>query len=206
MITEERLNASAAVPPSSRERIVATARDLFIERGYPGVSMQQIADASGLRKASLYHHFKSKEALFAEVMAVEMDQLLDDFREADRAAGTIGNRLEAIALINYRRFAQPDVFQMAQDFFKYVPDSDHEEVHKRLREMERFFADVFAQAIATGEIQDVDPDVAATMYFHMMMALAKDPHHYRTTAPPPPEEAARLVARVMLYGLSEPPR
>ena len=85
----------SSAPLSSRQRIVATARALFVERGYASVSMQQIADATGLRKASLYHHFKSKEALFAEVMAAEMDRVLVDvrrcarFRRHDRrAAGT----------------------------------------------------------------------------------------------------------------------
>ena len=71
------------MPPSSRQRIVDIARRLFIEEGYLGVSMQQIADIAGLRKASLYHHFRSKESLFADVMAELMDRILRDFAEVD---------------------------------------------------------------------------------------------------------------------------
>lgn len=37
---------------------------LFLEKGYAGTSMSALAAACGVRKASLYHHFPSKEALF----------------------------------------------------------------------------------------------------------------------------------------------
>jgi AcrR family transcriptional regulator len=191
------------VPQSSRQRIVATARALFVERGYASVSMQQIADATGLRKASLYHHFRSKEALFADVMAAEMDRVLIDFAEVRTVDGTIEEQLEQIALVNYRQFAQPDLYQLARDFFQHVPESEHEEVHKRLREMEDFFAGLFGQAIERGELESVDPHHAATMFFHMMMALANDPNDFRATPPPPPDEAAKLVTHVMLHGLAK---
>ena len=190
------------VPQSSRQRIVATARDLFVERGYASVSMQQIADAAGLRKASLYHHFKSKEALFADVMAAEMDLVLIDFAEVRAVDGPIEEQLERIALVNYRQFAQPELYQLARDFFQHVPESEHEEVHKRLQEMEAFFAGLFAQAIERGELEQIDPHHAATMFFHMMMALAHDPNDFRSMSPPPPEEAARLVTHVMLHGIA----
>ncbi len=188
-------------PQSSRQRIVTTARDLFVERGYASVSMQQIADATGLRKASLYHHFKSKEALFAEVMAAEMDRVLIDFAEVRTVDGAIGEQLEQIALVNYQEFAQPELYQLAKEFFQHVPESEHEAVHKRLQEMEAFFAGLFAQAIERGEIESIDPHHAATMFFHMMMALAHDPNDFRTMSPPPPEDAAKLVAHVMLHGI-----
>lgn len=205
MITKEREDGAAcdqAIPPSSRQRIIDTARDLFLDQGYLGVSMQQIADASRLRKASLYHHFRGKEDLFAAVMAKLMDRLLLEFEESDLPTGTIGERLARIAEINFRRFDQPEIHQLAMDFFKNVPESDHEAVHERLREMEALFAGIFERAIESGELEPIDPHYAATMFFHMMMALAHDPNGYRTIPPPPPDQAAALVVRVMLHGLA----
>jgi TetR/AcrR family transcriptional repressor of nem operon len=52
----------------TREQIVRVARDLIQRRSYLGFSFQDIADAVGIRKASLYHHFATKEALGVEVM------------------------------------------------------------------------------------------------------------------------------------------
>jgi AcrR family transcriptional regulator len=51
-------------PPSRRQDILDHAVDLFVLQGYAGTSMADLANATGMQKASLYHHFPSKEALF----------------------------------------------------------------------------------------------------------------------------------------------
>jgi len=48
-----------------RDRILDVA--LFQERGYTAVAMRDIAEAAGMRTASLYYHFPSKEELFVSV-------------------------------------------------------------------------------------------------------------------------------------------
>lgn len=51
---------------STKERALSAALELFGSRGYDAVSMNDIAAAVGIRAPSLYKHFQSKEALFAE--------------------------------------------------------------------------------------------------------------------------------------------
>ena len=46
-----------------RERIIATATGLFVQRGYEGVAMREIAEACGITKAALYYHFDGKPDL-----------------------------------------------------------------------------------------------------------------------------------------------
>lgn len=57
----------------TRSRILATARDLYAEKGYAGTSMAALAGRLGISKAALYHHFASKteilDALVAEPTA-----------------------------------------------------------------------------------------------------------------------------------------
>jgi TetR/AcrR family transcriptional repressor of nem operon len=55
--------ATALATGSTREQILAVARSLIETRSYLGFSFQDVADAIGIRKASLYHHFPTKEAL-----------------------------------------------------------------------------------------------------------------------------------------------
>ncbi len=59
----------AAALPSSRDKILDVAEVLFARRGYAGVGMREVADAVGLRKSSLFHHFRSKSQLYFEVQA-----------------------------------------------------------------------------------------------------------------------------------------
>ena len=49
-------------------KILESARDLFMAEGYGAVSMDQVAKAAGVSKATVYAHFGSKEKLFAEII------------------------------------------------------------------------------------------------------------------------------------------
>jgi len=48
--------------------ILAAAETLFAERGYDAVSMNEIAQAAGVSKANIFHHFSNKKALYLEVL------------------------------------------------------------------------------------------------------------------------------------------
>ena len=53
---------------TTKERITDAALTLFSERGYTGTSVKNIADAVGIRDASLYKHFKSKQEIFDSIV------------------------------------------------------------------------------------------------------------------------------------------
>ncbi len=53
---------------ATRERILAAAEHAFANGGYHATSLQQVAEAAGMRAPSLLYHFGSKEVLFDEVM------------------------------------------------------------------------------------------------------------------------------------------
>jgi TetR/AcrR family transcriptional repressor of nem operon len=54
---------------STRDRILDAAQELLQTRSFTGFSFDDLAKRVGIRKPSLYHHFKSKDALGAEVLA-----------------------------------------------------------------------------------------------------------------------------------------
>jgi AcrR family transcriptional regulator len=55
-------------PISSREKILDVAEALFARRGFEGVGLREVADAAGLGKSSLFHHFRSKGELYFEML------------------------------------------------------------------------------------------------------------------------------------------
>ncbi|MDQ1229709.1 TetR/AcrR family transcriptional regulator [Sphingomonas sp. SORGH_AS_0879] len=68
---------------TSRAAIVDAAVQLIRERGFAGMSMQELADRVGLLKGSLYSHFPSKAALVPEVLAKVEAELLQPEEDGD---------------------------------------------------------------------------------------------------------------------------
>ena len=97
--------ASVAVPSATgvrkrkrlrKEEIVAEATRLFAERGYEGASMGDLAERVGLRKASLFHHFPSKDVLYATVLTELMVGVKAAILGAAMAEGSFAERLDAL--------------------------------------------------------------------------------------------------------------
>lgn len=95
-------SSSAAVPAARRrkrlrkEEILLEATRLFAERGYEGASMGDLAERVGLRKASLFHHFPSKDVLYATVLTELMDNLKVAIMAPAMADGSFADRLDAL--------------------------------------------------------------------------------------------------------------
>jgi AcrR family transcriptional regulator len=82
---------------SRREEILDEATQLFAERGYEGTSMADLAERVGLRKASLFHHFTSKEVLYAAVLARLVERVGQTIAAGTLAPGSYEERLDSIA-------------------------------------------------------------------------------------------------------------
>jgi TetR/AcrR family transcriptional regulator len=61
---------------TTRDRILALARETFYQKGFAGARMQEIADAVGINKAMLHYYFKTKDHLFATVFEQALEVFL----------------------------------------------------------------------------------------------------------------------------------
>src|SRR5258706_10705022 len=72
------------------EAIVAAAAKVFQKKGYHAATVQDIADAVGILKGSLYHHFKSKEELLYLIVREPLARMyagMGEIAASDRPAG-----------------------------------------------------------------------------------------------------------------------
>lgn len=86
--------AEGAEAGDRREQIVLAAARLFVEHGYAGTSMRQIAERAGMLAGSVYHHFPAKEDLFVAIHREGFRRLTENIREALRASSDPWQRLE----------------------------------------------------------------------------------------------------------------
>jgi len=64
----------------TRERLLESAQEIFAHSGFAGASVDQIAEHAGYSKGAVYSNFKSKEALFLELLKEHMSQEVKELR------------------------------------------------------------------------------------------------------------------------------
>ena len=100
--------------PSTAQKILDAAEDLFAEKGYSATSLGDVADRVGIRSPSLYNHFKNKEALYQAVL----DRLLEDFSrplaELDSGPVTQDRVLHWLETIVKQHHANPNLARLLQ--------------------------------------------------------------------------------------------
>lgn len=81
----------------NRSTILANALRLFAARGYDAVGVQEIAEASGITKPTLYHYFGSKRGLLDTLLEQHFTQLYQAVRQAAEYHGDLPLTLEKVA-------------------------------------------------------------------------------------------------------------
>jgi AcrR family transcriptional regulator len=153
------------VATSTRERLLAAARQLIEEGGYGGASVLAIADRAGVAAGTLYRHFASKEELFVEVFRSVCEREERAMRAtADRLpeTATAQERLETVLGTFARRALRNPRLAWALIAEPVDPRVDAERIAYRARYAELIAAGL-AAGIAAGELpaQNVDLTAAA---------------------------------------------
>jgi AcrR family transcriptional regulator len=89
--------------PRKRRAILAAATEVFLQHGYLGASMDEVAAKAGVSKQTVYKQFENKERLFAEIVLGTSDQLMDGLFQAyvDTLDGAADAR-EALCALAHR--------------------------------------------------------------------------------------------------------
>ena len=128
-----------------RGMILAHAAALFARGGYPGTSMNQVAQACGLSKATLYHYYADKYALLVSIadthvtrlQALVRDVLAVELPPEDRMRELVGRLVEEYA-------GAQDAHRVLTEDVKFLALQDRERVLDKEREVVRGFAQVVA--------------------------------------------------------------
>jgi AcrR family transcriptional regulator len=99
----------------SRERILQAAAELFAQRGYAGVGVDEVAARSGLAKTALYYHFGNKDGLLAAVLERTAAAWIEGIRQASGIGAEPFDRLDrALAGMRAMLEEKPWVLRLLQ--------------------------------------------------------------------------------------------
>jgi TetR/AcrR family transcriptional regulator len=191
--------AATEIEDRGRERVIRKARELFLAQGYAAVSMQQIADSVGVNKATLYHYFKDKQALFIAVMVEQGKQMNASIAAALAAGETLQEKLQSVAQ-TILDMQHSDFGRLSSDMHLHVSEEGRAAVYARCGVPWAQISDVLRQSAARGEVRAIDPDLASRGFFGMIIS-----HRWQRIKAAPDtyqeDDLARSLADLLLHGI-----
>jgi len=133
---------------ATREQILDQAARLFAAQGYPGTSMNQVAEACAVSKPTLYHYVRDKHELLAQICETHVLELATLVAEVDVQGQAQGLSPEQRLRLLITRFMQAygrsqNQHRVLTEDVKFLNDEDQ----ARLKAIEREVVDAFANAI-----------------------------------------------------------
>lgn len=176
-------------------QIIEAAARVFAERGFHGATTQDIADVLGIKQASLYYYFSSKEA------ALELVCLrgVEGFFEAAKAiaARPESARKRLALLINSHLSPlvnRADFVKVFLNERQHLPTESRRRIGRWSRGLERIFEEVIKEGIAKGEFRAaLDPRMATLAILGMCNAVSSWQRNENVDVAQISAEFARLV-------------
>jgi len=194
--------------PDTVDRILAVAESLFAEHGFDAVSMNAIAEAAGVSKANVFHHFISKNDLYLAV-------LRNACRDATQHLENLGNDQETLAarLPQFARAHLENLLEHAQvarlmlrELLSDNPRHGQELAEKVYGEKFSRFVAILRAGQQAGELRaDIDPAMVATVllganvFFFESRAVLQ--HFPDVTFTQQPERYSMMLADILLHGI-----
>jgi AcrR family transcriptional regulator len=140
--------AVSVLSDDTRAKILCHALQLFASRGYDATGVQEIVEAAGVTKPTLYHYFGSKRGLLDALLQEYSDQLHHRVSQAAAYRGDLSLNLNNVAAA-YFSFAreQPTFYRLQLSMWFAPPDSDSSKAAVQLYErQQQLIEDLFVRA------------------------------------------------------------
>lgn len=130
--------------PTRRDELLCIAAELFADRGFAGVTVDDLGAAAGVSGPALYHHFDSKEALLGE-MLIRISESLLARGKAIVAGHPPAERLAALISMHVD-FAVDQRALITVHFRDLVHAREEDE--QRVHDLQRSYVDIWVIALA----------------------------------------------------------
>lgn len=158
---------------SSREKIIQSAGQLFLETGYDATSVQDICSHAGVSKGAFYHYFETKQALFMTLMDYWSSSVMQDGgSEVFQTDLSIKEQLIRMPFQFAQAFeAVPKGFLILVDFWRQAMGDP--QMWRMAVAPYRYFTDFFVRVVEKGK-QDgsIRTDVESEILARLLVAVA----------------------------------
>jgi AcrR family transcriptional regulator len=180
--------------------IIDAAANVFARRGFHGASTQDIADVLGVRQASLYYYFPSKEVALEMVCARGVEGFVEAAISVTEAPGSASKKLAGLIASHLSPLRdRGDYMQVFLNERRHLPAESRRRIGRHSRAIERIFEDVLRAGVEGGEFRlDTDVRLTALAILGMANAVAT---WYGKEKQQPIERVADMFASLVLDGI-----
>jgi AcrR family transcriptional regulator len=139
----------------TRRRLLGAARQVFLDSGFHGASLEVVAHEAGLTKGAVYSQFQNKADLFLAVATDVNDDRMQAIREATAYARTLAELVEGVKSFWRGRVFEP-AFNLAVMEFWLWAARDPDTRARASAEHERLLADVAGTVDAVASREGID--------------------------------------------------
>jgi AcrR family transcriptional regulator len=149
----QKLTRRAMAKQQTREKVLQAAREMFIERGYEGATIRDIARAAGMSTGAVFASFTDKPELFDAILSEDFAALVDPMRDAAATAPTAREALVAMFSAAYRAHtAQLPLIQAALAA-SWTRTPEAEQLRREsLRPLRALVMEVLERGVERGEL------------------------------------------------------
>ena len=180
---------------SKRRQILAGASKVFMDLGFDGASMGEIARAAGVSKGTLYVYFADKNRLFeaiVEEQTLEQGKVAFDFDPARNAVMTLREFGQAYIELLCRP-GGGSAIRTVMAIAERMPDVGRRFYAHVLEQTIGSLAGYLEARIAANELAIDDCQLAASQFMMMCQASLFLPFIFQAAPPPSPERIAQVV-------------
>lgn len=159
-----------------REKIIKHALKIFAQKGYFRTTVDDIAQATGVAKGTLYLYFKNKQDLYIATIDEHFNRALEELSAIAAKTTTPSEKMEEIAVnfIDYFKHLKTSYVLFTFENINLkgkTLKNIHSVIEPKIKEMIEIISKIIKSGIHTNEFRKVDPKVAAFYFISTVRAI-----------------------------------
>ena len=160
----------------TRDKIINSALRIFAQKGFFRTTVEDIADATGVAKGTVYLYFRNKEDLYIASIEEHFNRALQMLTDVEQSSGTAGDKMRKLAndyvdyVTHLRTTYMPFTLENMNLTGKTLKKI-HSAIEPKMLSMVEMISNIIKRGIEQNEFRNVNPRLAAFYFMNTIRTI-----------------------------------